>query len=151
MSFLPILRKSTDEVTLKMNEGLYVRSQLLTRHGRLINEYNMRPSDYDLNCAVEAKNLIESDIRYHYTISDLAHRLNIGEKRLKIAFKCNFDKGIFEYLQTLKVDKATELLTNGASSKEIAILLGYRNAGSFSRAFKKTTGMISQKWKETFC
>lgn len=111
----------------------------------------MRPSDYDLNCAMEAKNLIESDIRYHYTISELAQRLNIGEKRLKIAFKSCFDKGLFEYLQTLKIEKAKELLTDGKASKEIAILLGYKNAGSFSRAFKKITGMIPQKWKETFC
>lgn len=109
----------------------------------------MKPYDYDLHYAEQARTLIEADIRYHYTIRQLAAQLSIGEKRLKIAFKQHFGKGIFEYLRDKRIKTAKDLLQIGATSQEIAHQLGYKNAGSFSRAFKKVTGQTPQSWANT--
>lgn len=128
---------------------IILQSAIYCRQSRFTNEYTMKPYDYDLHYAEQARTLIESDIRYHYTIQKLAARLGIGEKRLKIAFKQHFGKGIFEYLRDKRIKTAKDLLQIGATSQEIAHQLGYKNAGSFSRAFKKVAGQTPQAWANT--
>lgn len=133
-----------DLLCVQFSQQNAIHQTTYSRYNGLTNANTMKPYDYDQQYAEQAKTLIEADIRHHYTIHELARRLNIGEKRLKIAFKRYHQKGIFEYLQNRRMELAKNMLTTGATSKEIAHQLGYKNAGSFSRAYKKHTGHSPQ-------
>ena len=58
---------------------------------------------------------------------------------------------ILSYLNKLRVDKAKEMLSSaGTTIKSIALQIGYNNEQSFSRYFKKSTGMTPGEWRRRF-
>jgi len=57
--------------------------------------------------------------------------------------------GPAEYLANLRLEKAKELLCNtDMLIKEISVAVGYYDEGSFSRRFKKHTGVTPGQYRE---
>ena len=58
-------------------------------------------------------------------------------------------KGFVEYLTTIRMEKAKELLERADySMKEICSMVGYSDPNYFSRSFKKKVGVTPTEYKE---
>lgn len=89
----------------------------------------------------KADQLISKDIDKSYSIEELARLLLLNTAKLQRYFKIYFGCTIHQYILSVKMKAAQQLLHNSdKTSKEIAFDLGYKSDANFSEAFKKYYG-----------
>lgn len=92
------------------------------------------------------------DEHYDYTnlnANSLARVFSLTPSHLSHIFKGNTGMNVSVYLTQLRVEKAKVLLSGGQQSvAQIAECVGYANLQTFTRAFKKNTGLTPGAWRE---
>jgi len=90
----------------------------------------------------EARRLLLADYEHRLKIRKLARKLGTNDFKLKKQFKAVFGVGIFECLQSERLEKAKELLASGEHTvTEIAYMTGYEHPRNFSSALKRSFGV----------
>ncbi|MCH6257095.1 AraC family transcriptional regulator [Puniceicoccaceae bacterium K14] len=88
-----------------------------------------------------AKQILENRLSEPHSLSALSREVHLNEFKLKKGFRERFNNTVFGYLRQKRMERARELLDNGASSIiEVANAVGYSNASHFARAFKEAFG-----------
>ena len=83
------------------------------------------------------------------TMSSLAEHLQISGTTLSLEFQREMGIKPSEFLSNLRMEKAKELLRDtDLRIKDICIAVGYDDDYSFSRVFKKYTGMTASQYRE---
>ncbi|MDQ3290646.1 MAG: AraC family transcriptional regulator [Bacteroidota bacterium] len=94
------------------------------------------------------------DLNYltDHTLTQLSRLCLLNEFKLKKGFKLLFGKSVFNYIKELRMEHASLLLRNTATSvDEVAFTLGYEHGHHFSVAFKKHFGVSpSQHLRKKF-
>ena len=89
----------------------------------------------------EAKEVLDKNIRIHYTIPDLSRKVGINENDLKKGFKLFLKTSIYQYQKNNRLQKALELLeTTEKTETDIAWSVGYKHRSNFITAFTKRFG-----------
>lgn len=84
-------------------------------------------------------------------ISEIAQSVGLSYSHVRKIFSEQMNMSILSYLNKLRVDKAKEMLSSaGTTIKSIALQIGYNNEQSFSRYFKKSTGITPGEWRRRF-
>ncbi len=105
----------------------------------------------------QAENLIDTAKEYIYanyssdiSLDDVSRQINISPFYFSKLFKEEVGVNFIDYLTTLRLDKAKELLLSSSLSvKEICNQVGYQDPNYFSRIFKKSTGHTPTEFKDT--
>ncbi|MFR2178630.1 response regulator [Blautia obeum] len=88
---------------------------------------------------------MEEDI----SLNTVANVANVSANHFSALFSQNMGQTFIEYLTTLRMNKAKELLRcTGMRSSEIAGEIGYKDAHYFSYLFKKTQGMTPSDYRK---
>ena len=93
-------------------------------------------------------------IDHHYmdeeiSLNTVANVANVSSNHFSALFSQNMGQTFIEYLTTLRMNKAKELLRcTGMRSSEIAGEIGYKDAHYFSYLFKKTQGMTPSDYRK---
>ena len=88
---------------------------------------------------------MEEDI----SLNTVANVANVSSNHFSALFSQNMGQTFIEYLTTLRMNKAKELLRcTGMRSREIAGEIGYKDAHYFSYLFKKTQGMTPSDYRK---
>lgn len=96
------------------------------------------------------RDLLEQHLADPPSLSRLARLAGTNEFALKKGFKQVFGMPVFQFLQQLRMARATELLRTGESViSEVALAVGYDNLSAFARAFRQTHGMTPSEWQKT--
>lgn len=83
---------------------------------------------------------LDRNLRYHYTIRQLAEKFELNRNKLSAGFKRQYNTGVYAYLKKQRMEKAKDLLQLGIREKQIALQIGYKYITNFSTAFKKYWG-----------
>ena len=76
------------------------------------------------------------------SLEKISKELSYNKKYISTVFKDNFKIGISEYINTLRVQYACELMEQELTSiRDIAFLCGFTDASYFSRLFKNKMGI----------
>ena len=75
------------------------------------------------------------------SVSECARRANLSETHFRRLFKQHTGRSPKEFLISLRISEAKELLSRGASIKETALLVGWEDEFYFMRIFKKINGI----------
>ena len=76
------------------------------------------------------------------SLTSLAEQYNLSETYLSVQFKEQIGENFYNYLQTMRINKAIELLANTKLTiHEISERVGYYSYNTFSKAFKRKTGV----------
>lgn len=83
------------------------------------------------------------------SLNTVANVANVSSNHFSALFSQNMGQTFIEYLTTLRMNKAKELLRcTGMRSSEIAGEIGYKDAHYFSYLFKKTQGMTPSDYRK---
>ena len=97
-----------------------------------------------------AVDFIDSHYMYEeISLNTVANVANVSSNHFSALFSQNMGQTFIEYLTTLRMNKAKELLRcTGMRSSEIAGEIGYKDAHYFSYLFKKTQGMTPSDYRK---
>ena len=103
-------------------------------------------------------NKVDKIIKYickHYaedlTLTSIAEEFYISPFYLSKIFKRSTNLSIVEYINSLRIRHAKELLeTTSAKIAEIAEIVGFSSSSHFSRTFKLLTGLSPQQYKKFY-
>lgn len=106
---------------------------------------NMHIKDIQAIYAVKAR--LQSNFEMPPNIAALAREAGMSEPKLRKLFRQTFGKGVFEYYQTARMQKAAQLLAGKQMSvSEVGYQLGFTNLSHFSRVFEQYSGMKPKKY-----
>jgi len=102
------------------------------------------------NDVIEAsKKYIQDNFTKNITLEDVSREVNISTYYLSRIFKEATGWNFIDYLTSLRIEKAKELLsTTQYSMKEICSMSGYVNPNYFSKLFKKNVGVTPTEYRE---
>ncbi len=83
------------------------------------------------------KNYLDENYTTEINLNDISEKYYFTKEYLSKLFKKSYGIGIYEYLLSLRMNRAKELLLrDDMQIQQIAELLGYSNSNYFSKAFK---------------
>lgn len=92
--------------------------------------------------------LMKNNLSAYPSISELAKVANMSESRFQMAFRQVYGTTAYGYLKVMRMNYALLLLQNSDDNiQNIALKVGYRNAGHFSKLFRETFGMKPQEYR----
>lgn len=84
-----------------------------------------------------------------WTVEELAQEVGLSRSGFALKFKQSLGDTPLNYLTTLRIFKATKLLnTTDYTLEKIANLIGYKDAFSFSKTFKRLVGLSPKTFRE---
>lgn len=96
----------------------------------------------------QALEFIETNYSRNFTIEELAQSIGLGRKYLSRLFKEALGVSPQHFLLRYRMDKASELMSNGELSiGQIAYSVGYKDQLLFSRMFKKMKGLAPSHYR----
>lgn len=102
----------------------------------------------------EIKNIIEwmkENLSEQISVDLLAKKINLTEKTFTRRFKKTINSSPIQYLKSLRVEKAKELLISTSKTLgEITIEVGYFDENSFRKLFKKETSLNPIEYRNRF-
>lgn len=116
----------------------------------------LKQKEYDSHQIVNNK--VDKIIKYickHYaedlTLTSIAEEFYISPFYLSKIFKRSTNLSIVEYINSLRIRHAKELLENSSTKiAEIAEIVGFSSSSHFSRTFKLLTGLSPQQYKKFY-
>jgi AraC-like DNA-binding protein len=95
----------------------------------------------------KAKFFMEENIDHAVNVDDMAKVLGASASQLNAVFKSYTAMTPHQYLLSIKIRRAKELLESGALPvKQIALRLGFQDQYYFSRMFHEKTGIAPSRW-----
>lgn len=120
-----------------------LQRSLRTKHSPSFNRY----AKYSA-MAADLIAYMEQHLDQELYLDQVAARYGLNARYLNRLFKGVTGKPIFQYRQTLKIDKAKRLLHNDAAPLiDIALELGFASSQYFSSFFKTCTGMTPTQYR----
>ena len=96
---------------------------------------------------------VQEYINEHYMDPDLnisitSQHFDMTPAYLSSIYKKQTDGSLLDYINTVRIEHAEQLLTEGKSVVEVAERTGFRDSGTFIRAFKKKKGITPGQLKK---
>jgi AraC-like DNA-binding protein len=100
---------------------------------------------------IKALYAVKSHLQLHHNeppnIAALTREAGMSEPKLRKLFKQTFGKGVFEYYQSVRMQKAGQLLREKRLTvSEVGYELGFTNLSHFSRVFEQHMGSKPKKY-----
>lgn len=93
--------------------------------------------------------LMDSSFQQELSADDLAHAVNLSASYLAHLFKAEIGVSLLQYLKSLRMRKAKELMeTTFLSVKQIRSRVGIKDKCHFAKDFKRTYGLTPAQYKE---
>lgn len=107
------------------------------------------PEVYLYRRIVKAKLFIDSNFAEPIDVNNIADEAFFSKYHFIRLFKKIYAKTPHEYLRTVRVEKAMELLRNGNAVSETCFAVGFQSLSSFSGLFKTVVGTSPSAYSET--
>jgi YesN/AraC family two-component response regulator len=138
-----------------------VRQAMLTRlllgesDEELYSDFSLQPGESQASAGA-LKTRVMRYVTENYSNPELsvaliADTLGFNPAYLSSAFKRQAGMGILEYISRIRTDNAViALKSTGSNVNEVALRVGCVNAKTFTRIFKKNTGVTPSQFKELY-
>lgn len=98
----------------------------------------------------EIRQYLIANISEKITYTDLSKKFNISISSIKNYFKIIYGKPLFTWLREYRLNQAASYLKNTDKSiAEISEVIGYKDHGKFTKAFKQYYDMTPMKYKKS--
>lgn len=105
-------------------------------------------SGHDTDILKEILNYCYENYTNDISLQSISETLHIGRYYISRLFSKRLNIGFMEYINSLRIRKACELLKSGEHSiTEIAFAVGYNSVRSFNRCFRTVRGTSPRKYQ----
>ena len=109
---------------------------------------NASVSVADRNAIIEITEYLNQNLSKHFSLTELSTDAYMSISKFKYVFKTVVGQSLSEYMIQKRMEHACEMLSySNLYIAEIAHLVGYKNAGSFSSQFKKYMGVLPNDYR----
>ena len=98
------------------------------------------PKDYLYKQIVKAKLFIDTHFANNINLSHMAGETFFSKFHFLRLFKTIYGRTPYQYLTTVRIEKAKKLLQTNMAVTDVCFLVGFDSASSFTGLFKKITG-----------
>jgi AraC-like DNA-binding protein len=98
---------------------------------------------------IEAKYFIDKDFSGNITLNHICKEVHISKYHLIRSFSKLYGNTPNQYLISVRISKAKELLRKGSSVLEVCYAVGFDSPTSFASLFKKIVGSSPRCYKRT--
>ena len=105
-----------------------------------LDEYISESSSTDQSLKEKINQVIQESAEKDLSLDYIADKLSIRSDELSKQFKNIYGINFSDYVRTLKINKAKQLLKDGYKVNEVASILGYSSSQYFIKIFKMETG-----------
>ena len=106
-----------------------------------------RQQSYKQHVVENVKNYIQGNLDKRLSLHEVAAVFNLNPTYLSHLFSKCSDEGYVEYITSIRMDSAKELLASGEHRVyEVAERLGFESSFYFSRVFKKVVGISPREY-----
>lgn len=142
------LSLKADDATYKMGviTSLYSFFTELYRSGNVLPSEKHRRPDIHTKLISEVLDWIEDSLSETITLNELSKKAGLNEKYFCRIFKKATGKTPIEYINSLKIDLACNLLSEGKTVTEAAFASGFSDLSYFSKVFRKYKGLSPREW-----
>lgn len=135
---------------LRVKAGLYQMIACLYENGYLTNAGELEEKEaFRIDIMKSVLTHIRSNFSNKITINDLASIAGMNEQYFCRFFKKNIGKTVTEYLNDVRINRASELLTETSDRIiDIAGRCGYDNLGYFIKRFQQSKGMSPSEYRK---
>ena len=111
--------------------------------------YEEQPDTLTMQAVRTVEQIIRTEYGTPLSVDEIAERVYLSPSHISRMFKKQTGETILDYLQSVRMSKALELLREpGYKIHEIADLTGYGNASYFGMVFRKFYGETPGKYRE---
>lgn len=139
--------KGFDFYISKLDTYLQVKRYFISELQHYVDEISKMRCERGMKIIEKAKEFINKNYRKEITLKDVADYVYLNPNYFSELFKNEVGKNFIEYLIETRINASKELLKSGSLKVyEIAEAVGYKEAVSFSRAFKKVVGVSPKEY-----
>ena len=110
----------------------------------------MKRKEHSNNCIEKAKDYIKKNYKRNLSLEEVSRQVDISLYYFSKLFKDVVGENFIDYLTTIRIEKAKELLTTDMNIKQVSIEVGYKDSNYFSRIFKKCVGVTPTEFREGY-
>lgn len=108
------------------------------------------PRVYLYRRVVQAKLFIDHNYADKIDLDNIADEAYFSKFHFIRLFKTVYGKTPHQYLKTVRIEKAKQLLKTGKTVSEACFLVGFDSLSSFSGLFRRMVGQPASAYAETF-
>ncbi|MCI9602234.1 MAG: response regulator [Lachnospiraceae bacterium] len=135
-------------VNAKQNSDL--RPWFVERFKESCRNMTTKKEEHENQLVVRAQEYIRENYHRDLSLDEVSRHMDLSPYYFSKLFKEETGGNFVEYVTSLRITKAKELLAgDGGSMKEICGAVGYSDPNYFSRIFKKNTGVTPTEYRES--
>jgi len=124
---------------------MHVLRRIVVAHGGSMGSWSHGIQEPRIRQVIE---LMHTDFARDWTLSDLAHEVGLSRASLAEKFRAAAGSTPGDYLRKVRVQRAMRLLSESNDGLDaIAVAVGYGDAFSFSKVFKKIVGVSPSRYR----
>jgi AraC-like DNA-binding protein len=106
------------------------------------------PKIYLYRRVVQAKLFIDTKYHQDINLNDVADEAYFSKFHFIRLFKASYGKTPHQYLITVRINNAEQLLKKGMPVADVCYTIGFDSLSSFSALFKRVTGQSPSAWQQ---
>ena len=121
---------------------------IIIQKADIFQNLNASISIADRNAVMEITEYLNQNLSKNFSLTELSANAYMSISKFKYVFKTVVGQSLSEYITQKRMEHACEMLSySNLYIAEIAHLIGYKNAGSFSSQFKKYMGVLPNDYR----
>ena len=121
---------------------------IIIQKADIFRDLNASVSVADRNAIMEITEYLNQNLSKNFSLTELSADAYMSISKFKYIFKTVVGQSVSEYMTQKRMEHACEMLSyTNLYIAEIAHLIGYKNAGSFSSQFKKYMGVLPNDYR----
>ena len=111
----------------------------------LVQQLSAQPPVYldenEIRAVEKAKTILQASLKHPPAVIDLCRKVGVNKNKLQKGFRLTEGKSVAEYVRTLRMERALDLLEDDTLSiQEVAEEVGYNGISNFYAVFRQTFG-----------
>jgi AraC-like DNA-binding protein len=131
-----------DQLFYSLAESIIDDQRFVFDHLNKMNFKKVKTNEDVFRAILFAKSFIDDHVLDNFSLDQISQQVGISKYHFIRVFKNTFGTSPYQYQKLKRLEKAKSELSSGRSVSDIAILFGYPDLPTFSKAFKQAFGQI---------